>query len=166
MMLRAASILALMLLSGAPTLASAQGSVTAKAGVRQAATKPAASKPASTVASPKPEAEAFSRWIEDLPVMPGLTETDGGYSFEIAQGGRLAEARLHGVVTEEVVRSFYASALPPLGWTAEASQPFLYHRGRERLIFHVSPAKPLGVLAVFVLSPRAGGPAAAAPPPS
>jgi len=131
---------------------------------------PAVSAPLKTSVAARPSAaaapaDAYSRWIEDLPVMPGLTETDGGYSFEIAQGGRLAEARLHGTASEEVVRSFYASALPPLGWQAEKSQPFLYHRGRERLIFHVSPAKPKGVLAVFVLSPRAGG-AQASPPPA
>lgn len=160
---RPAPMLALLLLSAAAAPAAAQGAAPTPV-AKAASTKAGLAKPAS--APSKASIEVYSRWIEDLPVMPGLTETDGGYSFEIAQGGRLAEARLHGVVREEVVRSFYASALPPLGWTAEAAQPFLYHRGRERLIFHVSPAKPLGVLAVFVLSPRSGAPAATAPPAS
>ena len=147
----AAPILALVLLTGAAPTA-AQGAA-AKPIPRAAMAQVA--KPASPSAPAKASAEIYSRWIEDLPVMPGLTETDGGYSFEIAQGGRLAEARLHGVVGGEVVRNFYASALPPLGWRAEPTQPFLYRRGRERLIFHVTPAKPLGVMAVFILSPRA-----------
>lgn len=113
-----------------------------------------AARPTKAATHAAKEPGVFSRWIEDLPVMPGLTETDAGYSFEMSRGGRLAEARLHGVVDAGVVRSFYASTLPALGWRAEAAQPYAYRRGRERLLLHVSPAKPKGVLAVFVLTPE------------
>ncbi|CAN5311404.1 hypothetical protein BH09PSE2_BH09PSE2_06430 [soil metagenome] len=114
------------------------------------------------------EAQRFSRWIEDLPLMPGLYETDAGYSFEVAKGGRLAEARLHGVVAPQVVKSFYASTLPALGWSPQGGAAYAYERGRERLILHVSPAKPQGVMAVFVLTPNpspAATPDADAPAP-
>ena len=109
---------------------------------------------AATPKRPPAEAQRFSRWIEDLPLMPGLYETDAGYSFEVAKGGRLAEARLHGVVAPQVVKSFYASTLPALGWSPQSGAAYAYERGRERLILHVSPAKPQGVLAVFVLTPN------------
>ncbi len=117
---------------------------------------------------PPAATQRFSRWIEDLPVMPGLYETDAGYSFEVAKGGRLAEARLHGVVAPQVVKSFYASTLPALGWAPQPGATYAYERGRERLILHVTAAKPSGILAVFVLTPNPSPPsrpeAADAPP--
>lgn len=107
----------------------------------------------------------FSNYIDDLPVMPGLAEDDQGYAFDLYQGGRLAEARLGGQAEAAVVRGFYAATLTQLGWRASETEPYVYRRGRERLIFLVEPrrarkgARPVrGLEAVFVITPDAGGP--------
>jgi hypothetical protein len=103
----------------------------------------------------------FSSYIDDLPIMPGLTENDDGYAFDLFQGGRLAEARLAGAAEPAVVRGFYAATLAQLGWKASDTEPYVYHRGRERLIFLVEPRRargrgrpPRGLEAVFVITPE------------
>lgn len=109
----------------------------------------------------------FSNYIEDLPIMPGLAENQEGYAFDLDQGGRLAEARLAGDAEPAVVRGFYSATLAQLGWRASETDPYVYHRGRERLIFLVEPrrrrpgGRPLkGLEAVFVITPEAHGLAA------
>lgn len=108
----------------------------------------------------------FSAYIDDLPIMPGLNENDEGYAFDLFQGGRLAEARLGGEAEATVVRGFYAATLTQLGWRASETEPYVYHRGRERLIFLVEPRRPRkgqkavkGLEAVFVITPDSRGPA-------
>jgi hypothetical protein len=103
----------------------------------------------------------FSNYIEDLPIMPGLAEGDDGYAFDLFQGGRLAEARLAGQAEAAVVRGFYAATLAQLGWKASTTEPYVYHRGRERLIFLVEARRargraraPRGLEAVFVIAPE------------
>jgi hypothetical protein len=107
---------------------------------------------------------AFSTYIDDLPIMPGLSENDEGYAFDLFQGGRLAEARLAGDSEAAVVRGFYAATLAQLGWRASDTEPYVYHRGRERLIFLVEPRRPRrgqrtakGLEAVFVITPDTRG---------
>ena len=101
----------------------------------------------------------FSSYIDDLPIMPGLSENDQGYAFDLYQGGRLAEARLAGEADPAVVRGFYAATLTQLGWKASDNEPYVYQRGRERLIFLVEPRRGRGARtgrgleAVFVITP-------------
>jgi hypothetical protein len=116
---------------------------------------------AAVTAAGRSGATEFSNYIEDLPIMPGLAEGDDGYAFDLFQGGRLAEARLAGEADSSVVRGFYAATLAQLGWKASASEPYVYHRGRERLIFLVEPRRargrgraPRGLQAVFVITPE------------
>lgn len=104
----------------------------------------------------------FSSYIDDLPIMPGLNENDEGYAFDLFQGGRLAEARLAGEADLAVVRGFYAATLAQLGWRASDTDPYVYHRGRERLMFLVEPSRarrgPRGARsleAVFLITPEA-----------
>ena len=106
----------------------------------------------------------FSAYIDDLPIMPGLAENDEGYAFDLFQGGRLAEARMAGEAEAAVVRGFYAATLTQLGWRASDTEPYVYHRGRERLIFLVEPRRPRrgqrtakGLEAVFVITPDTRG---------
>ena len=99
----------------------------------------------------------FSNYIDDLPVMPGLTETEDGYAFDISQGGRMAEARLAGSADARVVRSFYAATLPQLGWTPVGPEVYIYKRGRERMIFRVEQKRSgrgPDLLAIFVITPE------------
>jgi len=105
----------------------------------------------------------FSAYIDDLPIMPGLAESDEGYVFDLFEGGRMAEARLWGEAEPAVVRGFYAATLAQLGWKASQSEPYVYRRGRERLIFLVEarrsrsgrPAR--GLEAIFVVTPDSPG---------
>ena len=108
----------------------------------------------------RPGSSQFSSYIDDLPIMPGLAEDDEGYAFDLSQGGRLAEARLGGEADPAVVRGFYAATLTQLGWKPSDAEPYVYHRGRERLIFLVEPRRarrgarpPRGLEAVFVITP-------------
>ncbi|ANK82213.1 MAG: hypothetical protein TEF_16515 [Rhizobiales bacterium NRL2] len=59
-------------------------------------------------------------WIEtlDIPLMPGLVvNADSETVFETAEG-RVVVVRAAGPVAREAVESYYASALPGLGWNA------------------------------------------------
>lgn len=112
---------------------------------------------------------SFSAYIDDLPIMPGLLESDGGYAFDLSEGGRLAEARLAGAADAAVVRGFYAATLAQLGWTSTESEPYVYRRGGERLIFLVDVKAPRGprparrLEAVFVITPDEAAGASPAP---
>jgi hypothetical protein len=112
-----------------------------------------------------PGETAFSGFIEDLPIMPGLSENDDGYAFDLFHGGRLAEARLVGEAEPSVVRGFYSATLAQLGWRASEIEPYVYRRGQARLIFLVEPRRKRpgqraqkGLEVVFVITPEARAP--------
>ena len=77
--------------------------------------------PAQVVAD---EGGGFLIGIEDLPLMPLLSESaDGGMVFD-TPGGRIVDAFASGTVTQAEVMEFYAATLPQLGWTMEAALRF------------------------------------------
>jgi len=61
------------------------------------------------------ETAGFVSTIEDLPLMDGLIEEEGGMVFDSARG-RIVEAFATGWVNEGAVRAFYDETLPQLGW--------------------------------------------------
>ena len=61
------------------------------------------------------ETAGFVSTIEDLPLMPGLIEEEGGMVFDSARG-RIVEAFATGPFSEGAVRAFYDETLPQLGW--------------------------------------------------
>ncbi len=61
------------------------------------------------------ETAGFVSTIEDLPLMPGLIEDEGGMVFDSARG-RIVETFATGWVNEAAVRDFYDETLPQLGW--------------------------------------------------
>lgn len=65
-----------------------------------------------------PALAQFVGGIEDLPLMPGLTDIpDAGVVFE-TPAGRIVEAQaLTGAKGREAVLDFYDATLPQLGWT-------------------------------------------------
>ncbi|NQV48626.1 MAG: hypothetical protein HQ504_12720 [Rhodospirillaceae bacterium] len=66
-------------------------------------------------ASPAAAAE-FLTAIEDLPLMPGLSEdVDTAMTFN-SQTGRIVETFAAGPVERAAVLKFYADTLPQLGW--------------------------------------------------
>ena len=94
---------------------------------------------------------AFLGTIEDLPLMPGLTEAvDAGMAFE-SPSGRIAEAHASGPVTRRQVLGFYAATLPQLGWEREAAGR--YRREGEILRLEFGDATPSGLGVRFTLAP-------------
>jgi hypothetical protein len=95
--------------------------------------------------------DGFLSRLEDLPLVPGLSEdTRAGVSFDTADG-RIVEAFAHGNVTEHQVLDFYRETLPQLGWTAES--PTEYRRGGERLRIALTPDAQ-GLVVRYSLSPQ------------
>jgi hypothetical protein len=77
------------------------------------------------------QAASFLSVIDDLPLMPGLTEDlEAAMTFDSA-GGRIAEARAQGTLSAKAVRSFYHETLPQLGWRVRAQGGYM--RGTETL---------------------------------
>lgn len=91
--------------------------------------------------------------VEDLPLMPGLSEIAGaGLVFDKPEG-RIVEAYARGSLTPEAVLAFYRRSLPQLGWVAAGSTA--YHREGERLDLEVLGRDTAGTLVVrFSLSPE------------
>lgn len=70
-------------------------------------------------------ASEFSSVIEDLPLMPGMTElADTAVVFD-KPGGRIVETTATTAATPQDIRQFYAAALPPLGWQANAGGTYV-----------------------------------------
>jgi hypothetical protein len=88
--------------------------------------------------------------IEDVPLMPGLSQVpDAGVVFD-KPSGRIVEIYAHGPVTRAEVAAFYRDSLPQLGWQA---QDGVYLREGESLAIDYLGAD--GDLAVrFTLQPR------------
>ena len=76
------------------------------------------------------EPAGFVSTIDDLPLMPGLVEEEGGMVFDSAQG-RIVQSYATGWVSEGAVGAFYAETLPQLGWRPDG--PGVFRRDREIL---------------------------------
>lgn len=96
--------------------------------------------------------DSFIAGIDDMPLMPGLTQlTDRNVVFD-APSGRIIEAYAEGPVAREAVRSFYARTLPQLGWRQRNGE--LYVRDGETLRLEFPGAQSGGRTMVrFFLSP-------------
>jgi hypothetical protein len=58
----------------------------------------------------------YLQQLEDVPLMPGLSEVpDAGVIFD-KPSGRIVEVYAHGEVRRADVAAFYREALPQLGW--------------------------------------------------
>ncbi len=86
-------------------------------------------------AAPAAAATNFFSLIEDLPIAPGLAETQSQVSL-VSDRGDLVIEIAEGAATAAAVRGFYAETLPALGWSLSPGGPAeeaLFQRGRERL---------------------------------
>lgn len=89
--------------------------------------------------------------IEDLPIMPGLSEVpDAGLVFD-KPSGRIVQAYAEGQVHKAEVLDFYQQTLPQLGWRAEGEDRFA--RENEALTLLVREMTD-GVVVEFRLAPR------------
>lgn len=67
----------------------------------------------------------YSTVIEDLPLMPGMTEkADDAVVFD-KPAGRILETTAEIAATPEEIKAFYAETLPSLGWQAHAGSAFV-----------------------------------------
>ena len=81
------------------------------------------------------------KWIGDVPIMAGLdVETGLGFAFDSADG-RIVMIYTSGDVAPAKVETYYAQALPPLGW--EAVDARIWRRGAERLTITRVKTAPL-----------------------
>lgn len=87
-------------------------------------------------------AERFFEGIDDLPLMPGLTEKPSELSTFDTAAGRIVARAAQGAVTREAVLRFYADTLPQLGWRPVSAGVFT--RGLEKLQIDF-PTQPIGV---------------------
>lgn len=93
----------------------------------------------------------FFTGIEDLPVMPGLTEQEGAGLLFDTPAGRFVEAVAQGDTGIPQVLSFYADALPQLGWTKLSDRR--YRRDQETLSIDF-PKPGRGLTVRFTVSPE------------
>ena len=95
--------------------------------------------------------DGFIAGVEDLPLMPGLSEiADAGLVFD-KPSGRIVEAFAEGAVSRQAVESFYDSTLPQLGWSPQPDRTF--QRDGERLLIKVREGAE-GVTVEYRLAPE------------
>jgi hypothetical protein len=71
------------------------------------------------------ETTRFVSALEDVPLMPGLTELpDAAVRLDTAEG-RIVVAWATGAIDEASIAAFYARTLPQLGWTAGGRERYL-----------------------------------------
>ena len=92
----------------------------------------------------------FVPGIEDLPLMPGLKSVEPASTYFDSPAGRIVIAYAGGAPERPAILSFYAQALPQLGWTRLGDAD--YRRDGETLRIEVGQAKPS--LVRFTLSPQ------------
>ncbi len=71
------------------------------------------------------EPTAFLSTLEDVPLMPGLTEQRDAAVRLDTTDGRIVVAWATGPVDEAGVSGFYAETLPRLGWAAAGRERYL-----------------------------------------
>ena len=95
--------------------------------------------------APGRAADMFFEGIDDLPLMPGLTEKPGERSNFDTAAGRIVARAARGSVTADAVLRFYGDTLPQLGWRQVAAGVFM--RGSEKLQIDF-PSQPAGTRAL------------------
>jgi hypothetical protein len=99
----------------------------------------------------------FLSAIDDLPLMAGLEEVDGGMMVFDSASGRLVEVLTTGYVGKGDVLRYYSETLPQLGWLETG--PGQFSREGEMLRLEFPPAQalsgsmPAPINVRFMLSP-------------
>jgi hypothetical protein len=96
--------------------------------------------------------ERFVAGVEDVPLMPGLSEVPELTLVFDAPSGRVVEAYAQGRTESGAVLGFYARTLPELGWVSTG--PNRFRRERESLVIEF-PGDRIGARLVvrFFISP-------------
>ncbi|MBU0800986.1 MAG: hypothetical protein KKA05_08260 [Alphaproteobacteria bacterium] len=94
-----------------------------------------------------PVGVGFFRAVDDLPLMPGLTEqADEAVVFD-QPDGRIVEVTATGTaaVTGASVTAFYDETLPQLGWVRDGSGGYVRDRERLTIQYGTQTGGPLRV---------------------
>jgi len=94
----------------------------------------------------------FLSGIDDLPLMDGLNEVEGGTMLFDSPSGRIVEALSTGKVTRKRVIRFYSETLPQLGWLETAPGHFTREDEVLKIEFPTAPAG-MTINVLFMLSP-------------
>jgi len=70
------------------------------------------------------QVQSYIAEVEDLPLMPGLSEIEGAGVVFDKPDGRIVEAFAQGEVARNEVLAFYRKTLPQLGWRAQGDAGF------------------------------------------
>ncbi len=101
--------------------------------------------------------DQFLSVIEDLPLMTGLNEIDGGVMVFDSPAGRIVEALTMGGVSKDAVLTYYKETLPQLGWQETAPGAFTREGEILKLEFPptlaISGAAQSAISVRFMLSP-------------
>ncbi len=99
--------------------------------------------------------DGFIMAIDDLPLMPGLTEMrEAGLAFDKPQG-RIVEAYAAGAVAGDAVEAFYEKTLPQLGWSMAISPAGVARWHRDGEVLRVDVLANEGpVMVRFYLTPN------------
>ncbi|MFT5440395.1 MAG: hypothetical protein ACI9MJ_002267 [Alphaproteobacteria bacterium] len=101
--------------------------------------------------SPVAAAERFLSVIDDLPLMPALTEIAGSAVTFSKPGGRIVEVAATGKTEMARVLVFYARTLPQLGWRSDGAA--IWQRDGERLSLAIQ-ANGDALVVQFSLAPQ------------
>ena len=112
--------------------------------------------------APVVAAADFLRFVEDLPLAPGLVEDTSASILFDKPNGRIVRARASGRLPPATVVGFYRETLPQLGWQPETkpaksgrnrASDLRFVRARESLSVEVA-ADGRGVVVQFAITPR------------
>ncbi len=87
--------------------------------------------------------DAYLSGVEDLPLMPGLSERRELATVFDSPSGRIVETFAVGAVSPAEVTTFYERTLPQLGWQNEGGGVFRREGERLRLEFPQRPPSGL-----------------------
>ena len=91
-------------------------------------------------------ADAFFEGIDDLPLMPGLSETARERTTFDTPTGRIIARGAEGAVSRDAVLRFYGETLPQLGWRPVGGDAFLRNGEKLQIEFpRRPPGRGLGV---------------------
>ena len=82
--------------------------------------------------------EGFFSTVNDLPLMPGLSEIEAATTVFDKPGGRIVEAYAEGRAQPQAIWRFYDRTLPQLGWQRRSRGRFV--RDGELLSIQVTAA--------------------------
>lgn len=97
--------------------------------------------------------DAFFEGIDDLPLMPGLSERAAERATFDTPSGRIVALGAEGAVSRGAVLRFYRETLPQLGWRPLAGDAFTRNGEKLQIEFPRRPAGARGLGVRILITP-------------